>query len=89
MLGSIMNRHLLLFVPKNGLRSVATPVRGLATHATSPTTLTRTTPAVLHLKTGQSFTGKAFGSPKSIFGETVFSTSITSCKLSNSLLFYF
>ena len=36
-------------------------------------------PAVLHLKTGQSFTGCSFGAPRSIFGETVFSTSITSC----------
>ncbi|QRV93842.1 carbamoyl-phosphate synthase [Ceratobasidium sp. AG-Ba] len=35
-------------------------------------------PAVLHLKTGQSFAGHSFGAPKSIFGETVFSTSITS-----------
>ena len=36
-------------------------------------------PATLHLKTGESFYGKSFGAPKSIFGETVFSTSITSC----------
>ncbi|GAA97329.1 hypothetical protein E5Q_04007 [Mixia osmundae IAM 14324] len=35
-------------------------------------------PASLHLKTGQSFHGKSFGAPKSAFGETVFSTSITS-----------
>jgi carbamoyl-phosphate synthase small subunit len=35
-------------------------------------------PAVLHLKTGQSFVGRSFGAPISIFGETVFSTSITS-----------
>lgn len=47
--------------------------RGFATHASS-TPL----PAVLHLKTGQSFQGRSFGAPKSIFGETVFSTSITS-----------
>ncbi|KIM92093.1 hypothetical protein PILCRDRAFT_57351 [Piloderma croceum F 1598] len=49
--------------------------RGLATHAGPVTT---STPAVLHLKTGQSFTGRSFGAPISIFGETVFSTSITS-----------
>ncbi|KAH9942323.1 carbamoyl phosphate synthase small subunit [Epithele typhae] len=49
--------------------------RGLATHAPSSSTML---PAVLHLKTGQSFTGRSFGAPKSIFGETVFSTSITS-----------
>ena len=36
-------------------------------------------PAVLHLKTGQSFVGRSFGAPTSVFGETVFSTSITSC----------
>jgi carbamoyl-phosphate synthase small subunit len=35
--------------------------------------------AILHLKTGQSFPGRSFGAPKSVFGETVFSTSITSC----------
>ncbi|GAA5868195.1 hypothetical protein JCM1840_006180 [Sporobolomyces johnsonii] len=35
-------------------------------------------PATLHLKSGQSFTGKAFGAPVSRFGESVFSTSITS-----------
>lgn len=51
-------------------------VRGLATHAGSLTAI----PAALHLKTGQSFTGRSFGASKSVFGETVFSTSITSCK---------
>ncbi|KAI0743813.1 carbamoyl phosphate synthase small subunit [Daedaleopsis nitida] len=49
--------------------------RGLATHASSSSIMP---PAVLHLKTGQSFTGRSFGAPRSIFGETVFSTSITS-----------
>jgi len=49
--------------------------RGLASHAGPLTTLR---PAVLHLKTGQSFPGKSFGAPTSSFGETVFSTSITS-----------
>jgi carbamoyl-phosphate synthase small subunit len=48
--------------------------RGLATHAQHPSAI----PAALHLKTGQSFFGKSFGAPRSIFGETVFSTSITS-----------
>ena len=51
-------------------------VRGFATHA--PAT---PLPAILHLKTGESFKGTAFGSPRSIWGETVFSTSITSCEL--------
>jgi len=50
--------------------------RGFATHAGANAAL----PAVLHLKTGQSFHGRSFGAPKSTFGETVFSTSITSCK---------
>jgi len=35
-------------------------------------------PAALHLKTGQIFRGTSFGAPVSVFGETVFSTSITS-----------
>lgn len=37
-------------------------------------------PATLHLKSGQSYRGQSFGSEKSKFGETVFSTSITSCE---------
>jgi carbamoyl-phosphate synthase small subunit len=49
--------------------------KGLATHSGPLSTL----PAALHLKTGQSFLGRSFGAPKSIYGETVFSTSITSC----------
>jgi len=49
--------------------------RGLAAHSGPLTAV----PAALHLKTGQSFHGRSFGAPKSIFGETVFSTSITSC----------
>ncbi|KAF8201002.1 carbamoyl phosphate synthase small subunit [Pholiota molesta] len=48
--------------------------RGLATHAGPAIAV----PATLHLKSGQSFYGKSFGAPRSIYGETVFSTSITS-----------
>ncbi|TFK44846.1 carbamoyl-phosphate synthase [Crucibulum laeve] len=48
--------------------------RGLATHARPLSAV----PAALRLKTGQSFQGRSFGAEKSIFGETVFSTSITS-----------
>jgi len=48
--------------------------RGLATHHGQISAL----PGALHLKTGQSFYGRSFGAPKSIYGETVFSTSITS-----------
>ncbi|KAF5393223.1 hypothetical protein D9757_000708 [Collybiopsis confluens] len=49
--------------------------RGLATATSGSSVLP---PAVLHLKSGQSFLGRSFGAPKSIYGETVFSTSITS-----------
>jgi len=48
--------------------------RGLAIHAPNPSAI----PAALHLKSGQTFHGRSFGAPKSIYGETVFSTSITS-----------
>ncbi|KAL5485358.1 CPA1 [Sanghuangporus weigelae] len=48
-------------------------LRGYVTHAPG-----MRLPAVLHLKSGESFAGKAFGAPRSIWGETVFSTSITS-----------
>ncbi|KAF8268796.1 class I glutamine amidotransferase-like protein [Lactarius quietus] len=48
--------------------------RGFSTHANSSSPI----PATLHLKTGQSFAGRSFGAPRSIYGETVFSTSITS-----------
>jgi len=51
---------------------VARLYRSFATHTNMPI------PAALHLKTGQSFKGRAFGAPRSIWGETVFSTSITS-----------
>jgi len=48
--------------------------RGFSTHANSSPPI----PATLHLKTGQTFSGRSFGAPRSIYGETVFSTSITS-----------
>jgi len=48
--------------------------RGFATHANPGLAV----PASLHLKTGQTFKGTSFGAPRSVFGETVFSTSITS-----------
>jgi len=56
------------------IRIPTTLSRGFATHTGPNSAL----PATLHLKTGQSFHGRSFGAPKSIFGETVFSTSITS-----------
>lgn len=74
MFKTVANQRVLLLVARGA-------TRGFATHSTSVPYVARTAaPAVLHLKTGQSFTGRAFGSPKSIFGETVFSTSITSCQ---------
>jgi len=48
--------------------------RGFATHPGPAIAV----PATLHLKSGQSFRGKSFGAPRSTYGETVFSTSITS-----------
>ncbi|THH26915.1 hypothetical protein EUX98_g7275 [Antrodiella citrinella] len=56
------------------LYSIARYTRGLATHATSIGRV----PAVLHLKSGESFVGRSFGAETSTYGETVFSTSITS-----------
>ena len=44
------------------------------TYTAAPASL----PATLHLKTGQAFAGKSFGHPETRFGETVFTTSITS-----------
>lgn len=54
-------------------RSLATVVPN---HVPTPQDPKR--PATLHLKSGESFTGKGFGAPLSRFGEAVFSTSITS-----------
>jgi len=55
--------------------------RGLASHVSDISMKAAALPAVLHLKSGESFKGRAFGAPRSIFGETVFSTSITSCEI--------
>ncbi|OXG83103.1 carbamoyl-phosphate synthase, small subunit [Cryptococcus neoformans var. grubii Br795] len=54
-------------------RTFATPVNSLYTPV-----LPAKIPAALHLKSGQSYFGSSFGSENSKFGETVFSTSITS-----------
>lgn len=73
----------------NLLRPVAGPSRTFATAANGfvaarsnagppPSVPTDGQPATLHLKSGQKFTGRSFGAAKSVFGETVFSTSITS-----------
>ncbi|WWC87122.1 carbamoyl-phosphate synthase, small subunit [Kwoniella dendrophila CBS 6074] len=60
-----------LSLPK---RSLATPVNtNLLQHVLPPKK-----PAALHLKSGQTYNGQHFGSENSKFGETVFSTSITS-----------
>ncbi|WWC59239.1 carbamoyl-phosphate synthase, small subunit [Kwoniella dejecticola CBS 10117] len=60
-----------LSLPK---RTLATPVN---TNLYTPV-LPAKIPAALHLKSGQSYYGQNFGSETSKFGETVFSTSITS-----------
>lgn len=66
------------------LGKLATPTRGLATPSTAKALFTpilpQLDPAALHLITGQSYEGNSFGSKKSAYGETVFSTSITSCE---------
>ncbi|WVQ84099.1 carbamoyl-phosphate synthase, small subunit [Cryptococcus sp. DSM 104549] len=54
-------------------RTLATPASSLFTPV-----LPAKIPAALHLKSGQSYYGENFGSENSKFGETVFSTSITS-----------
>jgi carbamoyl-phosphate synthase small subunit len=60
-------------------RRLHLPYRLSRSFATHSGPLSSMPPAVLHLKSGQSYAGKSFGAPKSIWGETVFSTSITSC----------
>ena len=86
-------RPLFRVCPKQPL---GTSIRGLATSSPRVATPTSINPgnsglmthvlppkvdAALHLKTGQSYYGQGFGSTNSKFGETVFSTSITSCQL--------
>ncbi|KAL7418582.1 Multifunctional pyrimidine synthesis protein CAD [Cryptotrichosporon argae] len=60
-------------IAKRGLATPVSTPTGLLTHVLPPKL-----PAALHLKTGQTFAGQHFGSSTSKFGETVFSTSITS-----------
>lgn len=66
------------------LRPIARTVgrRGLATPASHPSLMTpilpAKIPAALYLKSGQVYEGSNFGSTNSKWGETVFSTSITS-----------
>lgn len=52
--------------------------RGFASSALLRSVATDGQPAALYLQSGQKFDGKSFGAPRSTFGETVFSTSITS-----------
>lgn len=66
---------------RNAIRPAVSPLakRGLATPTSLLTPiLPAKIPATLHLKSGQSYEGHSFGSENSKFGETVFSTSITS-----------
>lgn len=56
------------------LRVGSLATRSLTTRSVAPPSL----PAVLRLQTGEVFEGRSFGAPKTSFGETVFTTSITS-----------
>lgn len=61
------------------MRKLAVPVlrvstRTVTTWSPAPASL----PAALKLKSGEVFHGRSFGAPHSVFGETVFSTAITS-----------
>ena len=72
--GSIGTKASTLSAPRLA-RTLATPSSGLFTPVLPPND-----PAALHMITGQTYEGQAFGAKRSIYGETVFSTSITSCE---------
>ncbi|KAL4402795.1 Multifunctional pyrimidine synthesis protein CAD [Malassezia pachydermatis] len=55
-------------------RAVPRAARSVTTSSPAPPSQ----PAALKLKSGQVFEGRSFGAPRSVFGETVFTTSITS-----------
>ena len=59
-------------------RGLATAKSGFAASSGPQLVETDGQPAALHLKSGHVFKGRSFGAPQSRFGETVFSTSITS-----------
>lgn len=77
---------LFSLLTKSGVRSAGHGVRHRCIASTSasaiPVTFTEappSQPATLHLKSGHKFSGKSFGAPvPAKFGETVFTTSITS-----------
>ncbi|WFD32040.1 carbamoyl-phosphate synthase (glutamine-hydrolyzing) [Malassezia sp. CBS 17886] len=52
--------------------------RGAVRSVTTSSEAPASQPAVLRLRTGEVFEGHSFGAPHSVFGETVFTTSITS-----------
>ncbi|PWN42527.1 small subunit of carbamoyl phosphate synthase [Ceraceosorus guamensis] len=58
-------------------RGLATAVPALDIAITS-SPAPESQPATLHLKSGQAISGKSFGSPRTQFGEVVFTTAITS-----------
>jgi len=78
----MLNKILRSNITTPALKAATTATRGLATPVSHPSLLTHVLPpknaAALYLKSGQSYHGQAFGSTNSKFGETVFSTSITS-----------
>jgi carbamoyl-phosphate synthase small subunit len=65
---------------KRGYAHAAAPVNPNLNRSAIQHVLPEKLPAALYLKSGQAFYGNSFGSQQSRFGETVFSTSITSCK---------
>lgn len=70
MFTSIKSASLIRASLRTGYRAT----RFLTTSSVAPPSL----PAVLRLQTGQVFEGRSFGAPRTVFGETVFTTSITS-----------
>lgn len=62
----------------NRFTATKLPLRSFSTSAARWLVATDGQPAKLYLQSGQTFEGKSFGAPRSTFGETVFSTSITS-----------
>ncbi|KAL9938559.1 hypothetical protein V8E36_002278 [Tilletia maclaganii] len=75
-----LQQHLQLsrFVISAPACSYSAGVAPVNKHAITHSDAPASQPATLHLKTGQKFPGRSFGAPRSVFGETVFTTSITS-----------
>lgn len=74
----------LLTIPRVSSRCTSNLIRSFSTSKTwssavhTSLQMAPQQPATLHLSSGHSFPGKSFGSTSSVYGETVFTTSITS-----------